>query len=61
VTSQEERMRILFVLVLLIAVVSVALVFEMQRRKEPVFGLTALGLLTVDGLLGVTYGFLGAE
>jgi hypothetical protein len=54
-------MRILFVLVLLIAVVSVGLVFEMQRRKEPVLGLTALGLLTVAGLLGVTYGFLGAE
>jgi hypothetical protein len=61
VTSLEERMRILFVLVVLVAVVSVGLVVEMQRRKEPILGLTALGLLTVDGLLGVTYGFLGAE
>jgi hypothetical protein len=54
-------MRILFVLVVLVAVVSVGLVFEMQRRKEPILGLTALGLLTFDGLLGVTYGFLAAE
>jgi hypothetical protein len=28
------------------------------RRNEPILGLTAIGLLTVDGLLGVTYGFL---
>jgi hypothetical protein len=54
-------MRILFVVVMLIALVAVGLVIEMQRRKEPALGLTALGLLTVDGLLGVTYGFLGAE
>jgi hypothetical protein len=60
-TAQERRMRILFVLVVLIAVVSAGLVLEMQRRKEPMLGLTAIGLLTVDGLLGVTYGFLGAE
>jgi hypothetical protein len=54
-------MRILFVLVVLVAVVAAGLVVEMQRRKKPELGLTAIGLLTVDGLLGVTYGFLGAE
>jgi hypothetical protein len=54
-------MRILFVLVVLVGVVSAGLVIEMQRRKEPVLGLTAIGLLTVDGVLGATYGFLGAE
>lgn len=53
-------MRILFVLVVLVAVVAAGLVIEMQRRKEPALGLTALGLLIVDGILGVAYGFLGA-
>jgi hypothetical protein len=53
-------MRILFVLVLLVAAVAVGLMVEMQRRNEPALGLTGLGLLTVDGVLGVTYGALAA-
>ncbi|HEV7654062.1 MAG TPA: hypothetical protein VGP36_04880 [Mycobacteriales bacterium] len=54
-------MRFLFVLVLVVAVVATGFVVEMLRRDEPVLGLGALGLLTVDGVLGVTYGFLIAE
>ena len=54
-------MRVLFLVILAVAVVSAGLVVEMLRRDEPILGLNALGLLTVDGVLGVTYGFLGAE
>jgi hypothetical protein len=45
-------MRVLFVLVLAVAVVSVGLLVEMERRDEPALGLSALGLLTADGVLG---------
>jgi hypothetical protein len=54
-------MRILFVLVLVVAVAAIGLLVEMFRRNEPILGLTAIGLLTANGVLGVTYGFLGAE
>jgi hypothetical protein len=33
---------------------------QMQRRNEPVLGLSALGLLTADGVLGAAYGALAA-
>jgi hypothetical protein len=33
----------------------------MFRRNEPILGLTAIGLLAANGVLGVAYGFLGAE
>ena len=53
-------MRLLFVLVLAVALVSVALLVEMQRRDAPALGLSALGLLTADGVLGAAYGALAA-
>jgi hypothetical protein len=53
-------MAMLFVLVLAVAVVAVGLMVQMQRRDQPVLGLGALGLLTVDGLLGAVYGALAA-
>ncbi|HEY7101195.1 MAG TPA: hypothetical protein VH573_06085 [Mycobacteriales bacterium] len=53
-------MRILLVLVVLVAAASIGLMIEMQRRNEPMLGLSALGLLTADGVLGVTYGALAA-
>jgi hypothetical protein len=54
-------MRILFGIVVAMAVVAVGLVAEMHRRDEPLLGLSAIGLLTVDGVAAVTYGFLIAE
>jgi len=60
IPSEETQMRFLFVLVLAVAVVSVGLLVEMQRRNVPALGLSALGLLTADGVLGVTYGALAA-
>jgi hypothetical protein len=54
-------MRILFVLVLVVAAAAIGLLVEMFRRDEPILGLTSIGLLTANGVLGVTYGFLGAE
>jgi hypothetical protein len=54
-------MRILFVLVLVIAVVSVGLLVEMSRRNRPLLGLSALGLLTFNAMLAATYGTLTAE
>jgi hypothetical protein len=53
-------MRVLLVLVVLVAVVAIGLMIEMQRRNEPMLGLSALGLLTADGVLGTTYGALAA-
>lgn len=53
-------MRVLFVLVLVVAMVSVGLLVEMERRNEPALGLSALGLLTADGILGATYGAFAA-
>ena len=53
-------MRVLFAVVLLVAVVAIGLMVEMQRRNEPILGLGALGLLTANGVLGVTYGALAA-
>jgi hypothetical protein len=54
-------MRILFVLVVLAAVVSVAMLVEMSRRDRPILGLSALGVLTVDAILAAGYGALGAD
>ena len=51
-------MTFLLVLVLAVAVVSVGMLVEMQRRNEPVLGLSALGLLTAGGVLGAAYGAL---
>ena len=53
-------MTFLFVLVLAVAAVSVGLLVQMQRRNEPLLGLSAVGLLTADGLLGAAYGALAA-
>jgi hypothetical protein len=53
-------MRVLLVLVVLVAVVAIGMMIEMQRRNEPMLGLNALGLLTVDGVLGAAYGALTA-
>ena len=53
-------MTFLLVLVLAIAVVSVGMLVQMQRRNEPVLGLSALRLLTADGVLGAAYGALAA-
>jgi hypothetical protein len=53
-------MRFLLVLVLVVAVAAVGLLVEMVRRDRPMLGLAGLGLLTGDGVLGVTYGFLDA-
>ena len=53
-------MWIMFVLVLVVAVAAVGFLAEMQRRNEPALGLTGLGLLTADGVLGVTYATLAA-
>jgi hypothetical protein len=58
--SEESHMRVLFVLVLAVAVVSVGLLVEMERRDEPALGLSALGLLTADGILGAAYGAFAA-
>ena len=49
-------MRVLLVLVVLVAVLAIGLLVEMQRRNEPMLGLSALGLLTADGVLGAAYG-----
>ena len=54
-------MRVLFVIAVALAVVAVGLTAEMFRRDEPTLGLAALGILTLDGVLGATYGFLDAE
>jgi hypothetical protein len=53
-------MRVLFVLVLAVAVLSVGLLVEMERRNEPALGLSALGLLTAAGVLGAAYGAFAA-
>jgi len=53
-------MRFLFVLVVVVAVGAIGLLIQMQRRDEPALGLSAVGLLTADGLLGVTYGAVAA-
>jgi hypothetical protein len=53
-------MRILFVLVLALVVVAAGLLVAMFRRTEPMLGLHAVGLLTLDGILAITYGFLTA-
>jgi hypothetical protein len=49
-------MRLMFVLVLVVAAVAVAMLIEMQRRNEPILGLSALGVLTTDGVLAAAYG-----
>jgi hypothetical protein len=53
-------MRFLFLIVVVVAVAAVGLLVEMQRREEPALGLSALGLLTVDGVLAAAYGAFAA-
>jgi hypothetical protein len=53
-------MGFLLVVVLAVAVVSVGMLVEMQRRDAPLLGLSALGLLTVDAVLATAYGALAA-
>jgi hypothetical protein len=54
-------MRGFVVVIAVFAVVGIGLVVEMLRRDEPMLGLAGLGVLTLDGVLGTTYGFLEAD